>query len=786
MKIIALSLLSAVAMEVNAEISDSLINAQLDEISIVSSIKENGLMRQQPASSMIISNATLEANQGKSLKTLSHLVPNLFIPDYGSHLTSAFYIRGVGSRINAPAVGMYVDNIPYLDKSAFDFNFMDVERVDVMRGPQGTLYGRNAMGGIVRVFTKNPFHYRGTEVKMGYATGDNNRNVTVSHHHRLNDSFAFSAGGYYVGSDGFFKNDLTGKKVDGIQTVGGRLRGIYKANDRLTMDLSLNYDYCDEGAYPYYYAGSLTEKEPYADYVGKISNNNESRYRRNMLNTGLNISYDLGEVEIRSVTSFQNLCDRMFQDQDFLPRDIYTMEQRQRINTLTEEVTARSKHGAIWNWVGGLNVTKQWLRTEGPVTFGKDGVAMLEQNINSVLPENPPMSINFRGENLRMGGIFETPMLNLGVFHQSVFNITKALSLTAGIRLDYEKNSINYDTSSSVDYGFSMPSMHVDFQDLTLNITEYDGKINRDRFNVLPKVALKYDFDANNNVYMSVARGMRSGGYNIQMFSDLLQGAMQKKMMDGVKEATFAYLDKNMPMMADKIKMMISAVMPKVELSGVETVAYSPEFSWNYEVGSHLTLADRTLMLDGALFYNRVNDMQVVRFAPSGLGRMMVNAGESESYGCELTLLWTPIRSLAISGNYGYNQVTFVDYNTASGQDSKKGADYSGNYVPFVPKHTMNVDAAYTFEIGDNALTIGANVSGAGRIYWTESNDVSQPFYALLGARMSYKTPAFTVTLWGKNLLDKEYNTFYFESASRGFEQHAKPLRVGVDFSFGF
>ena len=204
MKIITLSLLSAVAMEVNAEISDSLINAQLDEISIVSSIKENGLMRQQPASSMIISNATLEANQGKSLKTLSHLVPNLFIPDYGSHLTSAFYIRGVGSRINAPAVGMYVDNIPYLDKSAFDFNFMDVERVDVMRGPQGTLYGRNAMGGIVRVFTKNPFHYRGTEVKMGYATGDNNRNVTVSHHHRLNDSFAFSAGGYYVGSDEFF------------------------------------------------------------------------------------------------------------------------------------------------------------------------------------------------------------------------------------------------------------------------------------------------------------------------------------------------------------------------------------------------------------------------------------------------------------------------------------------------------------------------------------------------------------------------------------------------------
>ncbi len=425
MKIITLSLLSAVALEANAEIADSLLNAQLDEISIVSSIKENGLMRQQPASSMIISNATLEANQGKSLKTLSHLVPNLFIPDYGSHLTSAFYIRGVGSRLNTPAVGMYVDNIPYLDKSAFDFNFMDVERVDVMRGPQGTLYGRNAMGGIVRVFTRNPFHYRGTEVKMGYATGNNNRNVSVSHNNQINDRFAFSAGGYYEGSDGFFKNDLTGKKVDGGQTLGARLRGIYKVNDRLTMDLTLNYDYCDEGAYPYYYTGSLTEKESYADLVGKISSNHENKYRRNMLNAGLNISYDINNVEIRSVTSFQNLCDRMFQDQDFISKDFYTMEQRQRINTLTEELTARSKHGKIWNWVGGLNVTKQWLRTLGPVTFGKDGVAMLEQNINSAMPKNPPMSINFRGESLKMGGAFETPMLNLGSvriqYHQGAF-----------------------------------------------------------------------------------------------------------------------------------------------------------------------------------------------------------------------------------------------------------------------------------------------------------------------------------------------------------------------------
>ena len=138
MKLLAASLLAVASMNANAEAMDSVRNVELEEISVVSGMKENGLMRQQPASSMVISSATMEANQGKSLKALSHLVPNLFIPDYGSHLTSAFYIRGIGSRINTPAVGLYVDDLPYFDKSAFDFNLSDVERVDVLRGPQGT------------------------------------------------------------------------------------------------------------------------------------------------------------------------------------------------------------------------------------------------------------------------------------------------------------------------------------------------------------------------------------------------------------------------------------------------------------------------------------------------------------------------------------------------------------------------------------------------------------------------------------------------------------------------
>ena len=106
------------------------------------------------------------------------------------------------------------------------------------------------MGGLIRVYTRNPLYYQGTEAKLSYATGDNHRSVSLTHYHRPSDKFAFSAGGYYEGSDGFFRNDRTGEKVDAMDGGGGRMRGIFMPNNRLSFDITLSYDYNHEGAYP--------------------------------------------------------------------------------------------------------------------------------------------------------------------------------------------------------------------------------------------------------------------------------------------------------------------------------------------------------------------------------------------------------------------------------------------------------------------------------------------------------------------------------------------------------
>ena len=118
--------------------------------------KEKNVLQELPMAASVLKGRHVEQQEINSLTELSSRVPNLFMPDYGSKLTSPIYIRGIGSRINSPSVGLYVDNVPYFEKAAFNFEFFDIERIEILRGPQGTLYGRNTMGGII--YAQYPQH----------------------------------------------------------------------------------------------------------------------------------------------------------------------------------------------------------------------------------------------------------------------------------------------------------------------------------------------------------------------------------------------------------------------------------------------------------------------------------------------------------------------------------------------------------------------------------------------------------------------------------------------------
>ena len=413
--------------------ADSTRLIDIEELVIIATPKENNRLRQQPLSSTSFSQDDMRNKGISSVKTMNGLVPNLFIPDYGSKLTTSVYVRGIGSRINTPAVGLYVDNIPFIDKSAFDFNYSDIERIDILRGPQGTLYGRNTMGGLIRVYTKSPFTYQGTDVNLSAATY-NNYKASVSHYHRISNKFAFSTNFFYEYDGGFYENTArNNEKVEEGNEFGGRFRAIFLPNDHLKLDFTLNYEYLDQGGYPYAYTGITDGEEDRKDYIGKISYNHKSSYKRNLLNTGLNLEHQAGNFILNSVTGFQYLKDQMDLDQDFTEKDIYTMVQKQDSKTISEELVLKSKPGRRWQWTTGVSGFYQDLKTEAPVTFRSDGLAWLNGIVNGMANQYMPpvsmgpMTMNFvfsnliNGETLPIEGHFTTPLWNAAVFHQSTY-----------------------------------------------------------------------------------------------------------------------------------------------------------------------------------------------------------------------------------------------------------------------------------------------------------------------------------------------------------------------------
>ncbi len=138
----------------------------------VTAIKQGMALRSQPVASTIVGERAIERGHVDALKALSQTVPNLHLPDYGSRMTSSIYVRGLGTRIDQPVIGLNIDNIPVMQKNDFDVELADAERIEVLRGPQSTLYGRNTMGGVINVYTLSPLQYEGIRIGMEYASGN--------------------------------------------------------------------------------------------------------------------------------------------------------------------------------------------------------------------------------------------------------------------------------------------------------------------------------------------------------------------------------------------------------------------------------------------------------------------------------------------------------------------------------------------------------------------------------------------------------------------------------------
>ncbi len=745
--------------------NDTIKTYNLGEVIITSSTKETNDLSLLPGAISILSPQAIATRQIEGIKDISTFVPNLYMPDYGSKMTSAIYIRGVGARSSGQSIGLYVDDVPYLDKSTFDFELNDIQRIEVLRGPQGTLYGRNAMGGIVNIYTLSPLDYQGTKIQMSMGNYGASK-VKLSQYSKLGENVGFLLSGYYDRNDGFFTNEYTGTKADKEESAGGRLKLDWRITDRLKATYNLNYDYVSQGAFPY------GQYDPETGDVMPIRINDPSSYWRRMLNNSLSLEWKTSRFVLTSTTAYQYLKDDMQMDQDYTERSIFTLNQRQRQHAWSEELAIKSNTQSNYQWSFGAYGFHSSLHTDAPVVFKQDGISdILQSAFDQIVAGNsnaPQLTV--QGDALGQiyfPGTFDTPTTGFALFHQSTYNnlFVEGLSLTAGIRLDYERDKMDYYSAvDSMKMGVQMGSMQMS---LPVN-TVMEGSLTQDIWQLLPKVSLRYQCTPETFTYLTVAKGYKTGGYNIQMFGDLVQDQA-------------------------KYDLMSQFAPDQAELPGEvqDLVSYKPEHSWNYELGMRSELIKDHLSAELNLFYMNIRDIQLTSFAENGSGRMITNGGKASSYGVELRLHARIVDGLTADLNYGFTRATFCNYTLIDEDEQGEtvSIDCKGNFIPYAPRHTVNVGIQYTKLLHKklfDQFTASAQFTGAGKIYWTETNDISQPFYGLLNAKVGVRKGIVSLNLWGRNLTATDYQAFYFESFNRSFIQKGKPLQFGGEITLAF
>ncbi len=783
------------ALAAPKNLNDSSRVYDLDEVVVIKQPKEQYRLRLQPISSSMFSGADAEALSARDLRELSVYVPNFSMPNYGSRYTSAMYVRGIGSRVNSPAVGIYVDNLPLLSKSAFNTHIYNLARVDVLRGAQGTLYGLNTEGGLVRIYTQNPMDYQGTDISLG-AGSCFYRNVEVSHFHKVSNKLAFSLAAFYDGQNGFFKNIATGKRADNYDEAGGRLKFVFRPTQRWDINFLADYQYTHQNGFPY----GVLDAEGFAT---QPNTDQPNKYRRNMFNTGLNLTFHANGFDFNSTSSYQYLKDHMDMDIDYMPENYMTMFQQQLQNSFTQEFTLRSTRpvGGFWHWTTGVFGGFSWLKTGTNVGFNSAMDAFLGKTIETAMYDamvnsmagrfmatglSPEVAAQMAAATIaRAGGVsltadmydvpgtFRTPTSNLGFYHESNFDITSRLTATIGLRYDYDYVGITYNTSGAMKSVADVMGQHAEVTVSSL----LDSRGHNHFDQLLPKFGLTYRIAANgSNIYATVSKGYRAGGYNIQMFSDILQAELQN----------------NSSARGDYAVPHTEADYKNVNA----TIAYKPETSWNYEVGTHLNLFGHSVQLDLAAFYMQIRNQQLSQMAGNyGFGRMMTNAGKSYSCGIEATLRghafdnhfdWTV--------NYGFTHAVFDEYTdsvTVNGTNTL--VDYHDKRVPFVPEHSVAASADYRFDLTScflRSVTVGANVTAQGKTYWDEANTLSQKMYAVLGAHLGIDFGRVKLNVWGRNLTDTRYNVFAVSSGATGaahwFAQRGNPFQMGADVKIHF
>ena len=466
------------------KLADELV--QLEDVVITAQKKEE-LLQKVPISITVFNTAQIEKFKFWNNKDISAFVPNLYSADPGDN-RDVVSIRGITTTSYDPAVATYIDGVNQFNLDTYIPTLNDIERIEILRGPQGSLYGRNAMGGVINIITKQPSNkFMGIgEINLG-DNGIRRYNVSIKTP-LIKDKLFFGAALLYNERNGFYTNKFNNSSYDKQYATTGNY--FVKYIPTTTWQVILNvkhYSGANKGAFPLVYGAENAINNPY-----QLNQNGITTMLDNTLNSSLSIQHTGSKVNFSSITAYQKNY-RYYDlpiDGDFSPIDAITV-----INNYGKSWNTIKAYTQEFKWSSSPSASNRLTWTTGAYLFYQD--APVKQGTRFGKNANLLMI----GDSLfTLVNSTSTTKKGIAIFGQATYALSNKLNLTFGLRNDYEKQ----DQSVA---GFYQHDPSPKFYQI---VADTSASINFNAWS--PKISLDYNLNTSSLAYIMYSKGYRTGG----------------------------------------------------------------------------------------------------------------------------------------------------------------------------------------------------------------------------------------------------------------------------------
>jgi iron complex outermembrane recepter protein len=687
-----------------------------------------------PISIAVLGAETLQNTGVRQLREVSRLTPNLRITP-GNDTTTAIRIRGVGANTRNVGfdtrVGVYVDGV-YLGQSpAQNIDILDLERVEVMRGPQGTLFGKNTVAGAINLVTRKP----GSELELavrGEYGNLNSHRLSALANIPIGERLATRISVVDHQRDGYVRNITTGSafaELDGT-TVRGQLR---YAGERVEVIFSGDHMQSDRvsfnGEAVTDWSGSVIDTLAPARL--EISNNVDNRETRDISGLSATANLQLGRGHsLTSTTAYRDTSARRIQDTDYSALDILVVDYPDAYRHYSQELQVSSPDRGPLQYVAGLYLYEERATTKREPFVGSEVGVVLAALGNPLAPFGPA----FEGSSVATLGGVDTS--SRALYFNATYDLTERLTVGVGARYTDETKDVDFVLSGDVvDLGFTQVPvagvLGVAIGPIVGNRSVATYEDTRSYSDLSTSLSMTFALAENANLYARYAEAFKSGGFNVDFVSqDLLDNGL----------------------------------------------GFDAETVQAYEIGIKASVLDERLRYSLSAYQMDFSDYQLNQFVDLGNNLSAItirNAASVRSRGVEAEFTWFPSDRLMLHGAVGTVDARFRSFpgGASARNPAGLGADLAGNRLASAPKLTSALAVQYEHPLrgGGRHLIARMDWSYTDGLFTTEDNvQVARPgssiafgevgSHSLLGGRVGIEFgDTASVSLWARNLLDSKY-----------------------------